>query len=398
MRRDCQPYLIDSAKNHYPLARVHYKDRKIAESFLQEAIHASPSLLPVNRLDSDFYPLVSLGREIANIDNLLISPTGKLSIVETKLWRNPQASREVLAQAIEYANTLWEMDYTEFEALLGTALPPAPIKEKSLFTVVSELYPDQVLDEAEFHDEVQKCLNNAEFMLLIVGDGIRENLEGLADILYQPQMHFKFGLIEIQIYESPVIPYSVFLPNIVAHSTELHRTVVKIEGDKRASILVNIQEPSNSKSRRVLTEEDFFAELADAEAKPMYKDLIEFGIELGANPLWRASSVGLRLPDPRGISKYGFTLFLLNLDGTISDYYLGTQLESSKGDVSIAADRAQALSKMYQIPCSKQYQTLKRAIPWKKVMNNLNDFKSLIKETVEKINTMQSNKIGTAEK
>ena len=205
MRRDCQPYLIDSAKNHFPLTRVHFKDRKIAESYLQEAIHTSPSLLPVNRLDSDFFPLVSLGREIKSIDNLLISPTGKLTIVETKLWRNPQASREVLAQAIDYATTLWRMDYTEFEALLSTALSPAPVKEKSLYKLVSESYPEEVLDEAEFHDEVQKCLFNAEFMLLIVGDGIRENLEGLADILYQPQMHFKFGLVEIQIYENPII-------------------------------------------------------------------------------------------------------------------------------------------------------------------------------------------------
>ena len=83
----------------------------------------------------------------------------------------------------------------------------------------------------------------------------------------------------------PIIPYSVFLPNIVAHSTELRRTVVKIEGDKNASVSINIEEPANNKSRRVLTEEEFFTELADPEAKSMFKELIEFGIELGASPL-----------------------------------------------------------------------------------------------------------------
>jgi len=388
MKRDCQPYLIDDAHNHHNLSRILFKDKKIHEEFLQETIDKSPCVLPVSKLDSDFYPLVSIGREVANIDNLLISPTGKISIVETKLWRNPQATREVIAQTIEYATVLWKMDYIDFQELARTALAPAPLKDRSLHELVKVAYPNETLEEADFHDEAQKCLNNAEFMLLIVGDGIRENLEGMADMLYQPQMHFKFGLIEIQIYESQSFPYRLVIPNIVAHATELRRTVVRIEGGGNATVSVNIDEPSLTKSRRVLSEDDFFIELKDPEAGSLFKELIEFGVDLGASQLWRASSVGLRLPDPRGIRKLGFTLFLLNLDATISDGFLGYQLEDSSGDVNIAEDRAKALSEMYKIPCSLKYHSLERPIPWKRVAEKIIEFKAVMQETVQRINTM----------
>jgi len=90
---------------HYrPLRRIRLGDREFSEAYLQEMLHACPELLPIDELDADFGPIVSLGREI---DNLFIAPSGKLTIVETKLWRNPQAIREVLAQILDYANRVF---------------------------------------------------------------------------------------------------------------------------------------------------------------------------------------------------------------------------------------------------------------------------------------------------
>jgi hypothetical protein len=388
MRRDCTPYLVAKSSQNTALTRIHFDDKKVAESFLQETIHASPGILPINRLDSDYHPPVCIGREIANIDNLLVSPTGRISIVETKLWRNPQATREVIAQAIEYANSLWEMEYDEFQELARTALSPAPLKDMSLYEYIAHAHPSEVLGEADFHDEIQKCLNNAEFLLLIVGDGIRENLEGMADMLYQPQMHFKFGLIEVQVYESPAIPCRLVIPNIVAHATELRRTVVRVEGGTKATVSVNIDEPTVSKGRRVLSEDEFFSELRDSDAAPLFRQLLEFGSDLGAIPLWRASSVGLRLPDPRGLRKLGFTLFLLNLDGTVSDAFLGYQLDDSSGDITVADNRAKALSKAYGVPYVAKYHALERGIPWRQLAAQLDTFKTLMRETVNQIAQM----------
>lgn len=395
MKRDCNPYLIDSAFNHHALTRIHFDDTKIAERFLQETIHKSPQILPLDRLDTDFSPPVSIGREIANIDNLLVSPTGKLSIVETKLWRNPEATRHVLAQLIEYANRLWRMEFDEFQELAGQALSPAPLKDKSLYELVQNAYPELVVGEADFHDGLQTCLNNAEFLLLVVGDGIRENLEGMTDMLYRPQMHFKFGLIEMQIFESDAIDYQLVIPSFVAHSTELRRTIIKIEGAPQVNVEVKIEEPPSSTGgppRRVLSEEEFFAELDDQKASTLFHQLIEFGVELGARPLWRASSVGLRLPDPYGIRKDGFTLYLLNLNATVSDTFLAGQLDELEGDVGIAAARAKSLSQMFGIPYAAKKHALERGIPWEQISNRLDEFKLLMRNTVAQIHGVQKEK------
>jgi len=387
MRRDCLPHLIDAGNVSSPLNRISFTDKSIAESFLQDIIHTSPTILPISKLDLRFSPPVSLGREISNIDNLLISPLGKITIVETKLWRNPEATREVIAQAIEYANKLWAITYEDLEAMARNALSPAPIKNKSLFEVVAEAYPDLILDEADFHDAVQDGLNHAEFLILIVGDGIRSNLESMVEMLYQPQMNFKFGLVEMQVYESATLPHRVVIPSLVAHSTELRRTIIKIEGGEKATVSINLEEPPSppSKSRRVLTEEEFFEKIQAPEAILLFRDLLNFGKELGARPLWLASSVGLRVPDPNKIKKREFTLYYLCLDGTISDSYLGYQLNKVFGDISIATDRAQRLSELYAIPCASTSDSLERGIPWQQVAKSLDEFKTIMRETVNQI-------------
>src|SRR5437763_1047675 len=78
------------------------------EGWLKAVLDLSPSLLPIREIDERIEPpLVSLGREIETaagpIDNLFLSANGYLVVVETKLWRNPEARREVVAQLIDYA-------------------------------------------------------------------------------------------------------------------------------------------------------------------------------------------------------------------------------------------------------------------------------------------------------
>src|SRR5690242_627905 len=115
MRRDCQPHFVDAEGNLVSLRRVDFGDRAIAEDFLQQQLHKSPSILPVEEIDDSFAPLVSLGREIASVDNLFISPNGRITIVETKLFRSPEATRQVLAQILDYAKRLSSLTYDQFE-------------------------------------------------------------------------------------------------------------------------------------------------------------------------------------------------------------------------------------------------------------------------------------------
>ena len=77
------------------LRRLNLTEKDFDEAWMQELIHENPSLLPVDDLRPAIGELTSLGREIATsvgpIDNLLVDSNGTLVIIETKLWRNPQA-------------------------------------------------------------------------------------------------------------------------------------------------------------------------------------------------------------------------------------------------------------------------------------------------------------------
>ncbi|MEA2045927.1 MAG: hypothetical protein U9N48_05320 [Euryarchaeota archaeon] len=70
-------------------------------------------------IEPAFAPLLSVGREVAtdvgSIDNLYLSAQGYLTIVETKLWRNPEARREVVGQIIDYAKEISRWSFEELE-------------------------------------------------------------------------------------------------------------------------------------------------------------------------------------------------------------------------------------------------------------------------------------------
>src|SRR5207247_10396606 len=99
------------------LYRIRRDDTAIDESWLQRLLFRHPELLPVTELDSEFTPLRAVAREVRTgvgpIDLLLASPSGFLTIVETKLHRNPQARREVFAQTLDYCKQLADWSYED---------------------------------------------------------------------------------------------------------------------------------------------------------------------------------------------------------------------------------------------------------------------------------------------
>ncbi len=100
-------YLIpDKEGDGSPLHRLPAEAGVFSEDWLQNLLFRHASLLPLKDIGTDFSPGIPVGREIANTDLLLVSPAGAITIVETKLWRNPEAHRTVVAQILEYARSL----------------------------------------------------------------------------------------------------------------------------------------------------------------------------------------------------------------------------------------------------------------------------------------------------
>lgn len=178
------------------LARNH----DFSEASIQELIHAHPEVLPISEIEPAYEGAISICRELNTpagpIDNFLLTPSGLPVLVECKLWRNPQARREVVGQVLDYAKELarWSSSDVQREA----ARKGVP----SIVEKVREQCPD--LDEAAFHDTLTASLERGRCLLLIVGDGIREGVEAIFEHLHdQGALQFSFGLVEMPIFDLP---------------------------------------------------------------------------------------------------------------------------------------------------------------------------------------------------
>ena len=201
------------------------------EAWLQRLIHKSPECLPVGEIEPGFGRLFPICRELPTaagyIDNLLMTGAGEIAIVETKLFRNPEARRQVVAQALDYATSLFSMDFRRFEkaALSGTF--SSAKKPASLHAALPE---GERLDEASFSDAVSRNLRQGRALILIVGDGIRQEAETLVEGI---QAHARFGftlaMVELGVFGLPDRPETYLIrPRTLAKTAIVHRTIVEV--------------------------------------------------------------------------------------------------------------------------------------------------------------------------
>ncbi|MDR6412254.1 UNVERIFIED_ORG: hypothetical protein ABIC62_005670 [Burkholderia sp. 1595] len=87
---------------------------------------------------------------------------------------------------------------------------------------------DPAVDEIQFNDALTRNLRRGRFLLLIVGDGIREGVEAIAEYLQaHAGLHFSLGLVELPIYVMPDGGRLV-VPRVLARTTVVTRAVVAL--------------------------------------------------------------------------------------------------------------------------------------------------------------------------
>ena len=214
-------------------------DGSINEYKLQELLFCHPQTLPIKAIDPAYEGLVPICRELNTnagfLDALYANFLGKLVLVEFKLWRNQQARREVIGQILDYAKEVASWDYEDLqrEVSLNTGMNGNVLYEK----VRKE---NSNLNEAEFVDNVSRHLKRGEFLLLIVGDGIREGVENIVDFVQRHSgLHFNLALVEAALYRDNA-------QNLIVHPRVLARTEIVqrfvIEGDIGAVVPADLEE------------------------------------------------------------------------------------------------------------------------------------------------------------
>jgi hypothetical protein len=120
--------------------------------------------------------------------------------------------------------------------------------------------PEPSLDEPEFVDTVSKNLRSGRCLLLIVGDGIQEDAEGMAEFLQQHAgAHFALAMVGLAVYEVPSTGQRLVVPSVPLRTTNIVRGIVRIDG---SGVSVIAPPPETQADRATtLTEDEFFSKL-----------------------------------------------------------------------------------------------------------------------------------------
>ena len=233
-----------------------------SEEWLQNLIHDHPTVLPIDAIEMAFTPAISICKELplpsGFLDNFLITPSGNLIAVECKLWRNPEARRQVVAQVIDYAKDLQRLSFDDLESAIRSSRKQPDFR---LYDHVASLNDDKNsrLDEPRFIDAVARNLARGRCLILIVGDGVTEGLEALSAYLQQHAgLHFGLALVQLAIYETPGSANKVIVPSVPLTTTNIVRAVVDVVESKAVVLPPPVSEGGKGKT---LTEEQFMAGL-----------------------------------------------------------------------------------------------------------------------------------------
>ena len=197
----------------------------IDEATLQDLLFRYPQTLPIAAIDPAYAGAVPICKELTlpagYADALYVNQLGRLTLAEFKLWRNPQARREVIGQILDYAKDLASWGYEDLQRQVSIALGKSG---NALYDLVVERYPE--VNEAEFVDNVTRHLKRGEFLLLIIGDGIQEGAANIVDFVQRYSgLHFNLAMVEAALYRDAA-NHLIVQPRVLARTEIVQRFVV----------------------------------------------------------------------------------------------------------------------------------------------------------------------------
>ncbi len=235
------------------------------------------------------------------MDNLLMTPEGDLVFVEVKLWRNPEARRKVVAQALDYASCLFEMDYAELEQAVLKSNFCGGAKPHRLYDLFKDHNPK---DEAAFIDAVNANLRRGRALILVAGDGIRSEAARLASLVQSHAgAHFTFALVELGVFRMPGRDELLILPRTLAQTEMISRAIVQIDDHR---VIVAAPQVAKKMGGQLAPPENISAEqfydamrTLDSELPDKLRDLIRKLEPLGVYPEFRRTLI-FRWDPPEG--------------------------------------------------------------------------------------------------
>ena len=200
------------------------------EDKLQEYVAKNPEIIPVYDIDEDTKLLV-VAREFSTIsgpiDALGFDNKGNIYIIETKLYKNPEGRRSVIAQALDYGASLWKSsnDFSDFLAQLD-------VHCKKIFSqTFEEKYTEfcGVDDISENLQQIEENLNGGIIKFVVLVDKLHEQVKNLAMFVNQ-NSKFDLYLVEVEYYKHE--KFEIIIPKL--YGSEVKKEVAtKTVGQRR---------------------------------------------------------------------------------------------------------------------------------------------------------------------
>jgi hypothetical protein len=265
------------------LQRIAHNEHGFDESWFQEKLFQHPDLLAAAEIEPAFNGLKAIAMELPiganSADLLLVNSDGCIAIVETKLFRNPEAKREVIAQIIEYASELSGWTYEQFAEAIKRANNSTA--EDALLEKARGLSEDPSIDEVRFKEQVTRNLQLGRLLLLIVGDEISEAVERMTEFIHRtPHLHFTLGLIEIALFKEveDTTDRIIVQPRVIAQTQFGVRTLVEIKLPQGAQIRTEVAATEPAKpAGGSISEEQFYEQLG--RISPPAAELVKWAVK-----------------------------------------------------------------------------------------------------------------------
>jgi len=361
-RTDRLPFLVDSERRGVVLRRIELSDQLIQEEWIQEVLRGNPSLLPFHDTEWAFRDPICIGREVNTgvgpLDNLYISQRGRLTVVECKLYRNPESRRKVVGQILDYAAQLRSWTYEKLDSICRSYNQIHRSSNDGLFETAAKEFDLPPEAEVDFVDSVNKGLREGHFLLMILGDGIRTGLEEIVELVRgKADLSFTLALAELQLYELGdgrrlIVPYL-----LQRTETIVQRLAVRVDGksDVRVSSLEPLQVPQipdsgdakpSGTQRRRLDEEEFLALLPDGQEQAA-REFIQCMKDTDVRIIPRSAGLSFRIQN-RITGGTDFGLFVLTTDGQLYPRSLIRQLRQSGVDPQLGVRFIQDTAALFE--------------------------------------------------
>jgi hypothetical protein len=193
------------------------------------------------------------------IDIVYITDNAEILLVETKLLKNPESHRTVVAQAIDYAKAFAEESLDSLRLKLRKA------------NVDLEIFNNQDYYESILHQNII----NGNYQVLIVGDTIHPNILGMVESI-QSAPHLAFTLNAVSLNPYSISNEEIVLnPSIEAKTVEVERSVISIEilNDGEVKINSSVPEKKHQGNKPRITEEIYLNNLEDDSYIDIIKEL-----------------------------------------------------------------------------------------------------------------------------